>query len=210
MKAAAFILLTFLLASCTDDKPVTTVQADTSVQRSKQPITTPGANPYAPVDVSPLDISYFPTDYPILRMQGKSDAGPLARVLYSRPHRHGRTIFGNLLQYGQPWRLGANEATEIELFVPVSAGGRRIEKGRYMLYCIPEKDSWTIIFNSNTYSWGLTQDAQKDQQRITVPVTRNNPSVESFTMVFEKTASGADLLMAWDDLVARMPIDFTL
>ena len=37
-----------------------------------------------------------------------------ARVVYSRPKKEGRTIFGGLVEYGQVWRLGANEATEIE------------------------------------------------------------------------------------------------
>jgi hypothetical protein len=40
----------------------------------------------------------------------------VARLIYSRPTKNGRVIFGDLLEYGKVWRLGANEATEIEFF----------------------------------------------------------------------------------------------
>src|SRR5215203_4768715 len=72
-------------------------------------------NPYAPVDVSPMDLSYLPADYP--KMSAKKM--PVARVMYSRPHKQGRKIFGSLLKFEEAWRLGANEATEIEFFQPV-------------------------------------------------------------------------------------------
>src|SRR5947209_8340114 len=74
------------------------------------------ANPYVAVDVSPMDMSWLPTDYPKMNIKRPL---PVARVIYSRPHRQGRKIFGGLLKYGEPWRLGANEATEIEFFEPV-------------------------------------------------------------------------------------------
>jgi len=37
------------------------------------------------------------------------------KVTYGRPHKKGRTIFGELVPYGKVWRTGANEATEITL-----------------------------------------------------------------------------------------------
>ena len=36
-----------------------------------------------------------------------------AKITYSRPQKRGREIFGKLVPYGQVWRTGANEATEI-------------------------------------------------------------------------------------------------
>src|SRR5438093_2925588 len=155
----AFCLLPFLLlASCngtTTSKPVqTTSKTDTAMVK---PAPANSYNPYVPVDVSPMDMSYFPADYPVLKMSKKTSSLPLARVVYSRPHRQGRKIFDGLLKYGEPWRLGANEATEIELFQPATIQHKKINKGRYVLYCIPQDSSWTIVFNSNTYTWGLKQ-----------------------------------------------------
>jgi len=163
------------------------------------------ANPYVPVDVSPMDMAWLPVDYPKLTTRKSL---PVARIIYSRPHKQGRKIFGNLVKYGERWRLGANEATEIELFMPVTIQGKTVPKGRYILYCIPEVDKWTIVFNSNLFSWGLTLDPSKDLYRFTIPSAVKNQSVEYFSMVFQPSNSGADLVMAWDNIEARLPIEY--
>ena len=68
------------------------------------------------LDKSPMDMSYSPQNYPIIKMNGKTTAQPVARVIYGRPQKAGRVIFGGIVAYDQIWRLGANEATEIEFF----------------------------------------------------------------------------------------------
>ena len=69
-----------------------------------------------------MDMSYYPNGYPVLKIQDKATEPLVARVIYSRPQKNGRTIFGELLEYGKVWRLGANEATEIEFFQVVKIG----------------------------------------------------------------------------------------
>lgn len=165
-------------------------------------------NPYAQVDISPMDMSYYPPDYPILKMDNPRLAPPVMRVIYSRPHLQGRRLFHNLLKYNEPWRLGANEATEIQFFRNVTIQKAKVPAGRYIMYCIPEPDRWTLVLNSNTDTWGLKMVPEKDVFRFTVPITRGHPSLEYFTMVFQKTETGANLLMAWDDIVALLPIEF--
>src|ERR1700753_4009541 len=68
------------------------------------------------LDNSPLDMSYYPVDYPVLKIQDKVTEPLVARVVYSRPQKRGRKLFGDLINYGEVWRLGANEATEVEFF----------------------------------------------------------------------------------------------
>ena len=63
-----------------------------------------------------MDMAYYPVNYPVLKIQDKLTESLAARVIYSRPQKAGRTIFGSLVKYGEVWRLGANEATEIEFF----------------------------------------------------------------------------------------------
>ena len=109
-------------------------------------------NPYAGVDISPMDMSYFPVDYPILKMTVSSTPPPVMRLIYSRPHLQGRTLFVDLLKYGQPWRLGANEATEIDFYRDVTIQEKIIPAGRYILYCIPQEKKWDIILNTNILS----------------------------------------------------------
>lgn len=163
------------------------------------------ANPYVPVDVSPMDMAWLPVDYPKLTIK---KSVPVARVIYSRPHKQGRKIFGNVVKYGERWRLGANEATEIEIFVPVTIQNQRISKGKYILYCVPEADKWTIVFNSNLNSWGLNLDPSKDLHRFSIPAQPKSQSVEYFSIVFQPTPGGADLVMAWDNVEARLPIQY--
>jgi len=166
------------------------------------------ANPYAAVDVSPMDASYLPENYPTLLSNRKPL--PVARVIYSRPHKQGRKIFGNLIPYGEHWRLGANEATEIEFFQTVSIRGKSVKPGKYIMYCIPYNNKWTIVLNSNLYSWGLAQDTLKDIARFDASIEMlKNQNIEYYTMVFQERPGGADLVMAWDDVEARLPIEYS-
>jgi hypothetical protein len=165
-------------------------------------------NALLPIDRSPMDIAYFPVDYPVLKTSGKAAATPLARVIYSRPHRQGRTVFGVLVPYGQPWRLGANEATELELFAPAIIQEKTVPKGRYILYAVPDSTEWTIIFNSNLHTWGLHPDSTKDVARFTIPATKTAHALEHFTMAFVPAAQGTELVIAWEKAEARLPIQF--
>jgi len=165
-------------------------------------------NAYAPVDISPMDMSYYPVDYPKLKMTGAIKTAPIARVIYSRPHLQGRQLFHELLKYGEAWRLGANESTELQFYRDVSIQGKKIKVGRYVLYCVPQHDKWTIVLNGNIDSWGLQPDSTKDIGRFDVLARQNNTHLEYFTIVFEKIDTGAELVMAWDDWEARLPIQF--
>ncbi len=167
------------------------------------------------LDKSPMDISYFPEDYPKQKMVTPNMANPVARVIYSRPQKNGRIIFGdssvteNVIQYyGQDWRLGANEATEIEFYKPVTVNGKKIMPGRYIIYCIPYADKWKIIINENLYSWGLHIDKTKDLAEMDIPVIKNNVQIEYFTMLFQKSTEGCNLVMAWSDVKVVLPINF--
>jgi len=160
-----------------------------------------------PLDKSPMDVSYYPNNYPLLKSQDKISEPVLARIIYSRPQKNGRAIFGELIEYGKVWRLGANEATEIEFYQNVKIGNNKIKKGRYTLYAIPFPDKWTIILNTDTDSWGsFKYDEQKDIARIDLPLEKQTDITESFTMFFDKSAEGFSLYMFWDDVKTSLPI----
>ena len=200
----------FLLFSCTAKKENSKININDVSKRDSSGAVKPEKliNSYAPVDVSPMDMSYYPADYPILKMSDSIHTTPLARVVYSRPHLQGRKLFRDVLKYGEPWRLGANEATELDLYKDVIIQGNKIKAGRYVLYCIPQQDKWTIILNGNIDSWGLHPDASKDIARFIIPASQTSSSFEYFTIIFQQTATGADLLMIWDNVEARLPLSF--
>lgn len=160
------------------------------------------------LDKSPLDMSYYPVDFPKLIMTGNTREPLLARVIYSRPKKDGRVIFGDVLRYGSRWRLGANEASEIEFFRDVTIQQKRIKKSKYIIYSIPFENKWTIILNNDLFTWGLKIDSTKDVYRFEVPVSKSQYPMEYFTMDFEKADTGIYLVMAWDTVKTMLPIAF--
>jgi len=159
------------------------------------------------VDKSPLDMSYYPNNYPVLKIQNKATEALVARVLYSRPQKQNRKIFGELVEYGNVWRLGANEATEIEFYKDVKIGGKKVQKGRYTLYAIVNENKWTIIINKDTDTWGAFKyDPKKDLLRTDIDVQKTEEVVESMSMWFDKTSTGISLNIAWEQVKVSLPI----
>ncbi len=160
------------------------------------------------LDKSPMDMSYYPTNYPLLKIQNKVSDPLVMRVIYSRPQVDNRKIFGGLQNYGEVWRLGANEATEIDLYKDVTINNIKIKKGRYTMYAIPYPEKWTFILNKETDTWGsFKYDSTKDVVRQDLPVIKNEQT-EDMTIVFEKTPKGANMNMYWADVKAVLPIQF--
>jgi hypothetical protein len=161
------------------------------------------------VDASVMDVAAYPLNGIV---QGK----PLQiKVTYSRPLKKGREIFGGagtLQPYGQVWRIGANEETEIKFYVPVTIGGKDLPAGTYSLFAIPDKDNWTMIVNSTTDKWGLFYDrdkyAEKDLVRFQVPVKPLDTVVEALAMTFTPRPDGANLVIGWDKTAVEVPITF--
>lgn len=158
---------------------------------------------FAPVDPSPADIVYFPLN----AAKAKDDSSPFVKVVYSRPTRKGREIFGVLEQYGKVWRLGANESTEIKFYKRVRIAGKSIKAGTYSLFAIPAQDKWTIIVNKQIDRWGaFTYDESKDVVRVDVPVIPLTKPMESLSITFITQTYGADLTIGWDSTMVQLPI----
>lgn len=151
---------------------------------------------FSKLDISPLDVVLF---------RGE-DNEPLARVLYSRPQTRDREIFGKLVPYGEVWRTGANEATEITFYTDMMIGDKTIKAGTYTLFTIPKENEWTIILNNSTHIWGAYDyHVEEDVARITVPVKKSETEIEALSMAFEPTDNGAKLYIGWDDRYVEVP-----
>jgi hypothetical protein len=160
-----------------------------------------------PIDKSPMDMAYFPEEYPVLKIKDKAKEPLIARVIYSRPQKADRTVFGDLVEFGKVWRLGANEATEVEFFRDVKIDGKRVPKGKYTMYAIVDPNQWTMIVNKETDTWGsFKYDEKKDLLRVKVPIEKGQPPVDAFTLFFEKAGAGANMVVMWDDVKASLPI----
>src|SRR6188474_3091358 len=53
-----------------------------------------------------------------------------------------------------PWRAGANECTTFSFSTDVIINGKKLAAGKYAFFIALGPDTATLIFNSNTKSWG--------------------------------------------------------
>lgn len=123
------------------------------------------------------------------------------KVVYGKPYKRDREIFGELVPYGAVWRTGANEATEITFTDDVIFGDEEVEAGVYSLFTIPGEESWTIILNNQLGAWGAFQYNQElDVLRLEVPVQKLDEIVEAFAIRLEteEDASETTLSLQWD------------
>lgn len=152
------------------------------------------------MDISPMNIALAHPD---------TDQPPVARVIYSRPQKKGRTIFGGLVPYDKIWRTGANEATELTLYKSLYLGDLCLDEGTYTLYTIPRKDSWTIIINRDTNVWGaFSYKNERDVGRIEVPTQEAVAPAEALSMIFRPEENGVTLLIGWDNVYVEIPFQY--
>jgi hypothetical protein len=86
------------------------------------------------------------------------------RIDYGQPHLRGRKLHtGNLVPLDSIWRLGANQATELETGVDLLIGGQPVPKGKYTLFALPTATGWKLIINKNP---GNEYNAVNDLVRI--------------------------------------------
>lgn len=136
--------------------------------------------------------------------------GTYIKVVYGQPYRKGRTIFGDLLPWGEVWRTGANEATEITITKSVLMGTEAIPSGTYSLFTIPQPDSMTIILNHELGLWGAEDyNPQRDYKRITFPVEKLDVPTEAFTIEFTEPNQGTtNMRLKWGVVKVDVPIRF--
>ena len=135
-------------------------------------------------------------------------------VSYNRPYKKGRVIFGGLVPYGKTWRTGANEATTFETNKDLFIDGRKLLKGKYSLWTVPNAQSWEVVFNTTIPPWGIdvmnngeaSRDPKGDVLITKVPVVLSPKDIEQFTITIEKAGDSMELVLLWDKTVVAVPI----
>lgn len=132
-------------------------------------------------------------------------------LTYSRPNVKGRTVLkekSELAPLGSMWRLGANAATKIKFTDKVTIGGTELEAGTYVIYAVPGKDIWDVIFNKGVNNWGT--DGYKEAEdviHVKVKVEKAANFAESFTMqIINVAAETCELHMTWGSVQVAVPI----
>ncbi|WP_062053122.1 DUF2911 domain-containing protein [Aquimarina longa] len=159
-------------------------------------LSTMNAQSFSGLQKSPTDISYA---------KKERNSKPEIKVIYSRPQKKGRKIFGSLAAYDKVWRTGADEATEIKFLQDVKMGDKSIKAGTYSLFTIPGEKEWTIIINSDLDSWGAyNYDKAKDIARIKAKV-KSGDELEVFSIAFKQVDKGYHMVMGWDTTRVEVP-----
>lgn len=126
-------------------------------------------------------------------------------VTHGQPSKRGRVIFGDLVPYGEVWRTGANEATEITFKKNVNFAGKPVKAGTYSLFTIPKQKEWVVILNSKTGQWGAYDyESIKSNNvvQVTVPTYSTNNTVEKLTFALKDNS----LNIEWDKTGVSIPI----
>lgn len=130
-------------------------------------------------------------------------------VVYDRPLVRGREIFGKLVPWGEVWRTGAGECTNIKFSEDIEFGGQKVKKGNYALFTIPTPTEWTVILNADTAQHGaFNYDAKKDVLRIKIKPESIPNSQESFTIELTdiKQDYSGNLALTWDKTTVKVPL----
>src|SRR5258706_7879453 len=132
------------------------------------------------------------------------------KITYSQPHKRGRKLFGGLVPYGQVWRTGANEATELTVTKDILVNGTLLKAGTYSLFTIPDPEKWTIVFNSDLGLWGsYNYNPKMDVLRFQATVQPLADVVyEPFTIRIEAKNDRAEVRLLWNNVSIDFPVQF--
>jgi hypothetical protein len=128
---------------------------------------------------------------------------------YSRPSMKGRTIFGDLVPYGEMWRTGANASTKVEFSTDVNLGGMDVPAGKYALYTTPGKDSWEVMLYKDLSLWGTPSEVKEEDVVGTFKVTptKTKDTYESMSIYLDHLRNDmAHLVLVWENTKVAMEL----
>lgn len=129
-------------------------------------------------------------------------------ITYHSPGVKGRVIWGKLVPYDKVWRTGANNATTIRFSKDVTIDGHPLKAGKYGLFTIPGRETWTIIFSKQADIWGaFGYKEDQDVLRVKVKASKLPHSMERMIFHFaDVTDDSGRVVLAWE----KVSVAFTL
>jgi hypothetical protein len=129
----------------------------------------------------------------------KFSDGRTIKVDYASPRMRGRKIFGDLVPYGEEWRVGADEATMFVSDTNLLVGGKDVPAGRYSLFALPTPTKWTLIISRKIGEWGIPYPgAQFDFARMEMKVSKLAVPLENFTISFDQSGESCTMKLDWE------------
>jgi hypothetical protein len=138
--------------------------------------------------------------------------GNRVTIFYGRPYSKNprgndiRKIWGALVPFGQPWRLGANEATLLLTQRPLVIGSTTVPPGAYTLYMVPEENGGKLAISTAVGQWGIPVDEQHDLARVDLKKEALEPAVDQLTIAVASNPSGGGLIrIMWEATQYSVP-----
>jgi hypothetical protein len=134
-------------------------------------------------------------------------------ITYGRPYSvkpgttEVRKIWGVLVPYDKPWRMGSDEATLLITQKPIVLGGTNIPAGAYTLYMVPsEAGASKLAISTNLGGWGIPVDTKHDLAQVDLTKTALDKPVDQFTMAVDKNPDGGGVLkLSWESTQFSVP-----
>ncbi|MCI5092692.1 DUF2911 domain-containing protein [Phaeodactylibacter sp.] len=126
---------------------------------------------------------------------------------YSSPGVRGRTIFGELIPYGELWRAGANDATWIETNRDLLINNQVLPAGKYGFFVVPNTDKWTIVINQRWDQHGANKyQENEDVLRVDVkPVLLTEVKEHLIYELVQVSEDSGLLSLAWEKIRVELP-----
>ena len=142
---------------------------------------------------------------PHVRTEWTIDGASLS-IEYGQPSLKGRTDAA-LMPNGQPWRVGADEATVLKTDKPLKFGTLTLEPGTYTLNAEPGEKQWQLIVGklSKPGQWGVPYNASLEIGRAPMSITAAKSPVEQLKISIDDTPKGGTLKVEWGSKVALIP-----
>lgn len=149
-----------------------------------------------------------PSASPTVKMETKIGLTDF-HVTYSRPGMKGRTLFAKdgLVPFGAIWRTGANQATKFTFGGEVMVGGTELPAGDYAVLTMPMDKEWKVmLFPYESGSWNSYVE-KTPAVSASVKAMPSPTTMETFTIMTQNhTMDGADVVMAWGNTMAVLPV----
>lgn len=199
-------LLALLTAVCCNNQTKQSANKDSAVQQPAQAMPMAGSDRYADS-----------VNKGLLADTMKGSPGRMAmgnigtmhvHIDYGSPGVKGRIIWGGLVPYDSVWVTGAHSATAIAFSEDFMFGDKPVKAGKYALFTIPGRQSWTIILNKN-FNQHLADNYNKaeDVARIAVAPATNAAVMQRLTYAVQATDSAkGEIVMDWEMLSVRIPV----
>jgi hypothetical protein len=132
--------------------------------------------------------------------RGKAEAtvnGKTITIDYGRPSLQGRDMLSQA-QPGMVWRLGMNQATQIETTGELMIAGKTLPAGKYTLWAKKVGDkSWVLAFHPKTGIWGAPELKEGFVAELPLTMGVAKDSAEQLTISLSDMKGKAGIQIQW-------------